>query len=321
MNRMLYFAHALTVCALLCATALDSVASNPDGEMTAKPLLPVTPETLSALCSSTRVEEFDYQPRVIETGGVVPVSDGMSTQGSAIRALQAAFRVPVCVEWAIRNRPPVGHDDTPRFPFAVEANERLVDALDKLKRNSSGFLQWALLHERIVVSAQPATKDGDTGIADRVITVVIEADTFEEALEQIEAAYNRQYSDIAFVVSPDSPRLMFKGPAAVAGRAGKFLLKEEAPLREIVLAVLDQMQDPAICYSLSERYHLKNQRYFGLDVTKRDAPELNTFVDGEEARQFDSLLQSSTQRLAEYLDRAEKAAKSAGETLTGETKP
>jgi hypothetical protein len=155
---------------------------------------------------------------------------------------------------------------------------------------------------------------------DRPIHVEIEADTLEQALEQVEAAYNKQYPDAPpFFADPMFPHLLLKGPPAVSGQTGKFVLKKEDTLREVVLALLDEMQDPALRYGLAD-VHIGDRHFFDFVVKRYDAPILSeSLPEGED---YAKLRQSSQQRLDGYLaTRAERAAASADKAPAGETKP
>ena len=288
----------LCVVAILRFTS-PAMASNEQPDPV-EPLVAVTPESLASLRVPARVETVAPQPVETDQGVVDLNIDGMSDQGSVPLTLWKAFpTVPLCQEWA-----PSG--ESPRFPFAVEANERLVDALDKLRENSDGFMDWALLHGRIVVTAKAPASE----IMDRLVRVDVTAKTLQEAFEQVEAAYNERYSDMPVLASPLYPRLLSKGRTDVLGETSPFELQTEGSLREVVLTILEQTEDPAICYSLSEIIDSKSRRYFALRLMKRDAPELRTYADGDEYLLHETMLEDSHQRLDAYLAaNAERAAK------------
>ena len=275
-------------------------------------LVAVTPESLASLRVPARVETVAPQPVETDQGVVDLNIDGMSDQGSVPLTLWKAFpTVPLCQEWA-----PSG--ESPRFPFAVEANERLVDALDKLRENSDGFMDWALLHGRIVVTAKAPASE----VMDRTVRVDVTAETLQEALEQVEAAYNERYSDVPVLVRPTPPRLMLKTRPDVQARTALFELQTEGSLREVVLTILEQMEDPAICYGLAEVTDSKERHYFALHTTKRDAPDLDTYANNEESLLHDRMLEDCNQRLDAYLAaNAEHAAKAADSNAEDETAP
>ena len=269
-----------------------------------EPSVAVTRESLLALRAPARVEKVAYQ--LVDTDkGPMPLNvDGESDLGSATRAIQEAFpTLPICREW-----PPNG--EGPRFPFAVEANERLVDALDKWRDNSNGFVDWVLLRGRVVVTTQSLP----SSIMDRPIHVDVTATTLQEALDQIAVAYNDRYSDFPLVVWPHSPRLMLRGrPEAASGESQEIALRTEGSLREGILAVMDQMEDTGVCFGLSDIIDPQGRRYFALHPTKDDAPELDSFADADEAALHNDMLQRNTQRLEEcFAINAEKAARAAG---------
>jgi hypothetical protein len=120
-------------------------------------------------------------------------------------------------------------------------------------------------------------------------------------LEQVEASYNKEYSDVPLVILPASPRLALKGRPTASGKDGAFQLKQEGSLREIFLAVLDQMQDPAVCYDFAEVIGPKGCRFFELHATKEDQPDLDQYADTNEAMLHASMSQDFTRRLEGYL--------------------
>jgi len=327
MNRNIFRIPRTSICVVFCMMTITALGisqnltfagpQNPPSG--AKSLAPVTVKTLTELRATCRVEKIAY--RLTETPqGTNPTTDGGATQGQAVSAIKEAFQIPVCQEWAYQ----AASGEGPRFPFAVEANERLVDALDKLKQNSNGFMQWMLLHERIVVTAQAPASRGGPYIMERSIRVEIDANTLEEALEQVEVAYNKQYSDMPpLLTDPFLPSLVLRGPPT-----GKFSLKLEGTLREVVLDVLDEMQDPALCYSLAE-LEMKNERFFALRAMRFDISVLDRPLDEDasvdEIAQYrsisQSLRQNADQRLAEYFsERILKEDPSGDKVSVGEKK-
>lgn len=321
--------YASMACAIFLMAGFASLAETPVPEMTRPapvPQVAVTPDMLTALRAETRHDAASW---FVAPGANIPnltnlsaadretamrvmaesiKEDGNSDQGSAMRALMGAFpTVSLCREWAYY---PPG-SEAPRFPFAIEANERLVDALDKMRRNSNGFIDWMLLHQRIVISAQTPAAGGEQFIMDRRIHVDLQADTLLEALEQVETAHNDQYPDAPpLVVSPLSfPTALFEGAPGSGGRSVKLALKTEDTLREIVLAILDQMRDPALRYNLSESM-VKEGRFFSLTVSRFDV-ETNNRMSMPEAC---ALVRNGEERLDGYLRlRAERADISASE--------
>jgi len=316
-----YAAACVVFCvALLDSTAFPVVSAEPAAPRLQKikravpstPLSPVTPETLTELRASARIEAVDNQLTQTDNGPIL-MSDGMATYGSAVTALEQAFRVPFCGEYAYAK----SADDRPRFPFAIEANERLADALDELQKNSNGWVRCMLLHGRIVTSAQRTVNKGETYIMDRRIQVELEADTLGQALEQLEAAYNKQYPDIPLIMRPWFSRLLLEGPPANSALAGKFVLKQEGALRDVLLELLEQMQDIAMVYDLSEMLSIDGLRYFAVMVRNFDASIFDKPGEGERA-EVRSMWERSDQRLAEYLSRAKKAGMPAS-TSEGQT--
>jgi len=288
----------------LCTTVAQMARARDIVAMMSAPLVsstPITPDMPTSLRAAERIQEYSYE--LVQTSrGLGPITDGMADQGAATRTLTKAYPVlPVCQEWAYA--PSAG--DSSRFPYAVEANERLVDALDKLKQNSNGFLQWMLLHQRIVVTARPLANKGETYIMDRSVRVEIEADTLLHALEQLEVAYNNRYpEDQPLSFDPVYLHLLMKGPSEGSAQAGKLVLKMEAPLRELVLALLDEMQDPALCYSLADT-SLEGNRFFQLRIARFDAS--NSDVSADQLAQGEAIDTRSQQRLQVSLDRVKKA--------------
>ena len=188
-----------------------------------------------------------------------------------------------------------------------------MDALDKVENVSDGLVRWMLLHERIVLSATGPVPRDEFHVMDWPLEVDIEADTLLGALEQIEAAFNETYPDSPpLIVKPLYVQLDLQGRPEGAGQTGTFLLRTESTLREAVLSVLDQMEDPAVCYWFSTSWDLQGRWYFVLRVKKDDAPQWNTYADAEEAAQHRQLRQRAKERLAGYFSaRAEEATAAA----------
>lgn len=272
-----------------------------------EPSTKVTPESLLNLRSASDVENVSYE--TVETDrGILPMNtDGMSDLASATGAIKEAFpTLPLCREWP-------AHGETPRFPFAIDANERLVDALDKLYKNSHGVVDWVLLHGRVVVKTESLAST----IMDRTVAVNLESSSLQDALEQIAAAYNDRYSDFPLVVWPCSPRLMMRGSAEISGQAKDFVLDIEGSMREVILSVMDQLEDPGVCYGVSDLVDSLERRYFALHPKKDDAPELGLYEDADEAALHHTMLEDAIQRLEEYfVVNAEKATNAEDDNAT-----
>jgi hypothetical protein len=300
---------------------MSAFAGNP--EMMSKPGVPpvlVTAETLTSLRAAERAQEVDYQT-MNTPWGTAPVSDGLADQGSASRAIRRAFRVPICNEWAWQpNGATLGHDPKPRFPFAVEANESLADALDKLKRNSGDRLQWLLLDKRIILTTRPDARKDEVYIMERPVHVDIKAETLHEALEQIETTYNKQHSDVPLAVYPPWERLVSMKRADASGKVTNFTVKKEGSLREIIVDVLDQTQDPAVIYGLSEVIDKQGRRCFTLTVRKEDAPELDESITAEDRALWQTLSQRFAERFKWYMARVPATGAGAAESATAVTK-
>lgn len=309
MTRRSLVGPAATGCIFLCIGMLNAAASSLEPAPVA-PLPAVTPELLTSLRAPARIEKVDYQ--LVETErGPMPVSDGLSTHHSAIRALRAAFPVPLCKEFVYGDQEIRDRKATLRFPFAVEANERLVDALDKLEEISDGLVRWMLLHERIVLTATGPVRRDEFHVMDWPLEVDIEADTLLEALEQVEAAFNKTYPDSPpLIVHSHYVQLDLQGRPEGSGQTGKFLLRTESTLREAVLSLLDQMQDPAVCYGFFASWDLQGRWHFVLRLRKDDAPQWNTYAN-DEGVIHDQLLQRAKERLEGYFSRAEEATAAA----------
>ncbi len=285
-------------CGLTCNLAAESVV------LSGKQIIPVTAETLIELRAAEHVPVFDYQ--LVETEiGAVPVTDNLATRLGATVALKKAYPVPMCLEFAYLSGP----GDAFRFPFAIEANERLVDALDKLEERSEGSVKWLLLRGRIVMYDDDQNRAGkvEPYIMERPIRVHIDADLLEEALEQVETAYDTQHGDIPFVVQPPLPWLLLQSRPTDTGERGRFTGEMAGSLREVVLALLDEMRDPALCYGLSERVDGMRRRFYTLTVKKDYGKNTDPHGDTDQGLQYKRLHDASQQRLAEYLSRLEEA--------------
>lgn len=282
--------HGRALILLITLAVVSSAATSDYPKTPEHALAPVTPESLEEFRAPDRVEVLSYQILETDSGTMPACADGMSDQGSATRALRRAFpSVPICYEW-----PPI--DEKPRFPFVIDANERLVDVIQKLQQNTQGLLTCLLSHERIVVTAQSTARV----VMDRPVAVDVAAETLGEALEQVEAAYNEEYIDFPLVVRPHSPRLMLRRRPDVTGQVQALSFTMTGRLRDLVLTVFDQMQDPALCYAVSDLNDPSGRRYFALHPIKDDAPELDKYVDADEPSQFDALLDRSSERLDNY---------------------
>lgn len=137
---------------------------------------------------------------------------------------------------------------------------------------------------------------------DQHVRVEIQAETLLEALEQVEKAYNDLYRDVPLIVKPIFVRLVLQRWPTDGTTTGKFGMKATGTLREVILTVLDEMRDPAICYSLTSAYDARGRRYFILDLRKDDAPDLHFYADGDEMMQHLQLSERSLQRLETYFD-------------------
>lgn len=332
--------YALLACSIISMagfTCLAETAVSGPAVMTRPAPLPqvaVTPDMLTELRSETRRDGASWS---LAPGAKIPnltnlsdaerelalrtmaesiKEDGNSDQESAIIAVRRAFpTVSLCRELAWY---PPG-SDAPRFPFAIEANERLVDALDKLKQNSNGFVDWMLLHQRIVICTQSPAVKGEQYVMERTVQVDIQADTLLEALDKVEGAYNDQYPDAPPIVVTllSFPTALFEGAPGPEGKSGKLSLKTADSLREIVLTVLDQMQDPALRYHMTEMM-MDRERFFQLTIRRFDE-ESNNRMSAPEAS---ALAQSAEARLYENLRlRVERAGKPAADSGVVKDKP
>jgi len=258
----------------------------------------VTAETLARLRAATRVD-----PGLFER--IMAVRKGAVTQSLAVIMLAKAFAVPLCQERGFQP----GLGDGPEFPYVIEAEERLVDALDKLKKNSNDYLKWALVDGRIVIASQTPPGKGRTFVMDQPVRVQINADTLGQALEQVEAACNRQHPDNPpFLADPRVPGPLFKRSPAAPGMSGKFKLDREGPLRDVALAVLDELHDPALCYMLTE-LELNGHRYFAFRVTRFDAGMFIMPKTGEPADpELGVLWREALKRVEDYLGHSAQPA-------------
>jgi hypothetical protein len=304
-------AAVFIIAAVVLTSALSPTFAAPDA--LPSPAIPgvVTSKDLTTLRATARMEELHYPDIQTDQGPLPDISKGTSTQGAASTTLKLAFpSVPFCQEWACQASSTV----ETIFPFAVEANERLVDALDKLKRNSNGFMDWRLLHGRIILSATDPSGEGATSAMNRLIHVELQANTLLEAFVQIEAAYNDQFPKGAPLVNFP----MFFNLEVGAFPSGTLALKTENTLREIVLTVMDQMQDSALCYGLSESA-FKGGHYLDLHALRYDCRLIDSPSDSVapvstvDIRTTHTIKQVAEDRLERYFNiRAEAAERSDG---------
>jgi hypothetical protein len=79
--------------------------------------------------ASEQVERLSYQ--IITTDeGVGPVNrDGLATDSTASPAFRMAYDEPLCSE--LIHSDPADYSENIRYPYAIAANECLLDALNK----------------------------------------------------------------------------------------------------------------------------------------------------------------------------------------------
>lgn len=133
----------------------------------------------------------------------------------------------------------------------IQPNQRLVDALDALKKSSQGFAQWRLLHGRIIITFRQPSNGASVFVMDRSVRVDIEASSWEGLLLQIEKVYNAQYCDVPLLIGTVCLALDEEAPLIEAKGTSLFSYKAEATLREVLLSIFDKVGDPALRYGLS----------------------------------------------------------------------
>jgi len=267
---------------------------------------PVTVEMLTTLRAQERntpgTVAFglnpDGSPYATETCG--------TTAMDATIALRRTYDVPYCVEYGPSN-------PEYRFPFAIEPNQRLVDALDVLKENSGGYAQWRLLHGRIILTYGQPTEAGEVFIMDRPVKVDFQARTWREAIVQIESAYNAQYSDLPLIMDALCPDHDDQIPI-LHGQKATLAYPSDSTLREAVLSILDASGQPWAEYSLWIGTGGRDHRYASVTITlpdSRDAFE----KEGDYAR-YRARTDAKKERLDQYFAdaqrRRDEAAKASG---------
>lgn len=171
------------------------------------------------------------------TAALVPVG-GISVE-DAIGLIRRAYEVRLCREFDIAV--PGG---LPPIHFSIHEGQRLVDALDALEEASGGVARWRLLEGRIVVTVRAEHEVDVPGMMDQIVEVFIEESRLMDALLALEASFNEQHrGDIPLILSlncewseePDRELYWLSGAMTV---------------REAVLRLLAQMDDPSATYSL-----------------------------------------------------------------------
>ena len=206
---------------------------------------PITPDMLTELRAFITVNAS--KPIVTiennELVGLEETEDNASVI-DAILALQKAFNIRISRE----SHPQVSQDL--RFSYSITANERLVDALNNLVMSMGNKICWRLLDGRIIVTEITSEKEvPDVQACDRVVDVNINGESIYDALLQLEAAYNDQHPDIPLVVTAPSYRAVQKSLEMKAGNPNLFVLIGADTLRNHILGLLDQFNQPFSDYS------------------------------------------------------------------------
>ncbi|HPG69926.1 MAG TPA: hypothetical protein PLO37_24000 [Candidatus Hydrogenedentes bacterium] len=269
---------------------------------------PVTVEMLTALRAQERVAAETRRTGTDREGKPYVVEADGTTQVYATLALRKTYNVPCCVEFA-PSKPEV------RFPFVIEPNQRLVDALDALKQKSGGFAQWRLLHGRIILSYGQPGKEGEMAVMDRPVKMELSAATWREAMLQIESAYNEQYDDMPLVVHVICPESNDEVPILGEGKGEALEIETEASLREIVLSILDKIGDPRITYTSGAVSGSSAPAHYRLTIRYPDVPE--AFQSDDDAIRCRTRIAEEVERLQQYAAdaqrRRDEAAKAAAD--------
>ncbi len=292
---------------------------------------PVTPEMLITLRARGGVDASRdplLTPPVVENGRIIPQAPkaNNATIDSAQFALKQAFNISVSMEGApgIVESMEAGEE---RFAYAALANERLLDALERLVQASGGRVRWRLLGGRIVLTAMPAPPSDVVPIGDRQVDVDIDAENFGDAMLQLEIAYNQQHLDVPFAFRTNNYQLAH----AKAWNGGNFRVQGKETLRNIILSFMNQ-SDPtqgeyilcskhvAVDRRYARKYYYENELYyfgislFGLheDFVRAEEKRYRSGVatepgDEERFREQDrwavSQFPDMTKRLMGYFDR------------------
>jgi len=203
---------------------------------------PVTLEVLSALRA-----ERDFRKESLRVDGdpfagtaaLVPV--GGIAIADAIGLLRRGYEIPLCTEWDLD-----AHDAPPPIQFSIHEGERLVDALDSLEEASGGTARWRLLEGRIVITVRAAHEVEVPGMLDQIVEVAIEETSLRDALLELEASFNEQHRyGLPFLLGLgcDIADAQARVPYRLSGRM---------TLREAILGLLSQMDDPWATYSLTQ---------------------------------------------------------------------
>jgi len=186
-----------------------------------------------------------------------------ATISSACSVLRSTFDIPISYEGAPQD-PSFGSTYT--FDYKVQANERLVDALNRLVEATNDQLQWRLLEGRLIMTVVPEEQAETTLIGDRQVQVNIQADTFGDALQQVENAYNQQHTDIPLAVHISNYEVAHKSATQKSG----LVLEGNYPLRSIVVKLLNQVDALQAEYFISPtqsvRNNLMRKYYFDNDL-------------------------------------------------------
>jgi len=219
-------------------------------------------------------------------------------QGKALIAIERAYGVPICGEYDVSG-------NGVRFPFAIERNQRLVDALDALKANSNGFAQWRLLHGRIIITFRVPPEDGSQFVMDRVIKADFEARTWKELLMQIETAYNAQYLDVPLLASSFCIDMEKEVPLVAGDAKEPFRFQGEAPLREVVLSIIDDVGDASFYYGLSGCSDARNGFHYRFRIWRKDCRVDFETVEERAAQRQEA--EERDERLNAYVERINAA--------------
>jgi len=269
---------------------------------------PATIETLSALRAQELTAAEGWVLGLDQEGNPYAAEMKDTDAVHATVALRRAYDVPYCAEYGPSN-------PEYRFPFAIEPNQRLVDALDVLKKNSGGYAQWRLLHGRVILTYGERTGANEIFIMDRPLKVDFQARTWREAIVQIESAYNSQYYDVPLVLDVVRPDSNDEVTILREDKSESLHMKSDVSLREVVLSILDEVGDPRVVYGLATTTDVLKRCYHVLRIRYPDVPA--EFESADAALRCKDRIRAQTERLERYLDdaqrRRDEAAKAAAD--------
>jgi len=264
---------------------------------------PVTLETLTTLRAQERSDAHSVVAGMDDNGELYAYEDGNADQGSVTRALEKAYGIEICGEYDVSGA-------NVRFPYVIERNQRLVDALDALREKSDGFAQWRLLHGRIIITFREPSEEAPVFIMDRTLSVDIEAQTWRALMMQIETAYNARYRDVPLLVNTVCLDMDEVTPLTAGNGTSSFRYQAEASLREVILGIFDKVGNPSLDYGLGGGTSAWTQRRdYHLTIGRPDCRK--DYETAEELTASRKAGEERRQRLDTYYERIDAANEAA----------